>query len=180
MKNSACFIGHRKINDTPELWKSLDNIVNGLIENGTVNFLFGDRSEFNDLCFEIVGINKKIHPEIKQIKFRVNYEVADDYTMQFLIGSYDESIFPEAAVGSGKNVYTARNRALIDESDVCVFYYDENYTPPRRRTDKKAISDYQPNSGTALAYGYAVKKQKFIINCLNKYERAEKRRAHSR
>ena len=69
MKNSACFIGHRKINDTPELWKRLDNIVNGLIENGTVNFLFGDRSEFNDLCFEIVGINKKIHPEIKRIKF---------------------------------------------------------------------------------------------------------------
>ena len=30
MKNSACFIGHKKINDTPELWKRLDNIVNGL------------------------------------------------------------------------------------------------------------------------------------------------------
>lgn len=99
MKNSACFIGHRKINDTPQLWERLDDIITELTENGTVNFLFGDRSEFNDLCFNIVGINKKIHPEIKRIKFRVNYEDADDYTMQFLTGDYDETVFPENAVG---------------------------------------------------------------------------------
>ena len=164
MKNSACFIGHRKINDTPQLWEILDDIITELTENGTVNFLFGDRSEFNDLCFNIVGINKKIHPEIKRIKFRVNYEDADDYTMQFLIGDYDETVFPENAVGSGKNVYIKRNMALIDESEVCVFYYDENYTPPRRKNDKKAIGDYQPNSGTALAYKYALRKNKIIVN----------------
>ncbi len=164
MKNSACFIGHRKINDTPQLWERLDDIITELTENGTVNFLFGDRSEFNDLCFNIVGINKKIHPEIKRIKFRVNYEDADDYTMQFLTGDYDETVFPENAVGSGKNVYIKRNMALIDESEVCVFYYDENYTPPRRKKDKKAIGDYQPNSGTALAYKYALRKNKIIVN----------------
>ena len=90
--------------------------------------------------------------------------------MQFLIGSYDESIFPETAIGSGRNIYIARNRALIDESDVCVFYYDENYKPPRRKTDKKAISDYQPNSGTALAYKYALQKKKIIINCLQQFD----------
>lgn len=164
MKNSACFIGHRKINDTPQLWERLDDIITELTENGTVNFLFGDRSEFNDLCFNIVGINKKIHPEIKRIKFRVNYEDADDYTMQFLTGDYDETVFPENAVGSGKNVYIKRNMALIDESEVCVFYYDENYTPPRRKNDKKAMGDYQPNSGTALAYKYALRKNKIIVN----------------
>ena len=164
MKNSAYFIGHRKINDTSQLWERLDDIITELTENGTVNFLFGDRSEFNDLCFNIVGINKKIHPEIKRIKFRVNYEDADDYTMQFLTGDYDETVFPENAVGSGKNVYIKRNMALIDESEVCVFYYDENYTPPRRKKDKKAIGDYQPNSGTALAYKYALRKNKIIVN----------------
>ena len=164
MKNSACFIGHRKINDTPQLWERLDDIITELTENGTVDFLFGDRSEFNGLCFNIVGINKKIHPEIKRIKFRVNYEDADDYTMQFLTGDYDETVFPENAVGSGKNVYIKRNMALIDESEVCVFYYDENYTPPRRKNDKKAMGDYQPNSGTALAYKYALRKNKIIVN----------------
>lgn len=107
---------------------------------------------------------QKIHPEIKRIKFRVNYEDADDYTMQFLIGDYDETVFPENAVGSGKNVYIKRTMALIDESEVCVFYYDENYMPPRRKNDKKAIGDYQPNSGTALAYKYALRKNKIIVN----------------
>ena len=50
------------------------------------------------------------------------------------------------------------------ESDICIFYYDENYLPKRRKLSKHSISDYQPESGTAAAYRYAVGKNKNIIN----------------
>ena len=42
---------------------------------------------------------------------------------------------------------------MIDKSNYCVFYYNANYTPLKKR-----------NSGTKIAYDYAVKKKKIIIN----------------
>lgn len=59
-----------------------------------------------------------------------------------------------------------RNQEMINKSDFCVVYYDENYTPPRRNS-KENLSGYQPKSGTAIAYNYAVKNKKEIINVLN-------------
>ena len=62
MEHSVCFIGHRKINDTPELRERLRGILLDLIENGTVNFIFGDHSAFDDLCYELVTELKKKTP----------------------------------------------------------------------------------------------------------------------
>ena len=62
---TCCFIGHRKIDDTPELRERLQNILLDLIENGTVNFIFGDHSAFDDLCYDLVT-------ELKE-KFRRKY-----------------------------------------------------------------------------------------------------------
>ena len=44
---------------------------------------------------------------------------------------------------------------MINKSDFVVFYYNENYRPPSKNTAK---------SGTKLAYEYAVKKCKAVIN----------------
>ena len=57
---------------------------------------------------------------------------------------------------------------MIDDSDFCVFYYNEAYLPPRRKRSKRDLSTYQPKSGTRLAYEYAVqmskKVEKVVIN----------------
>jgi len=53
---------------------------------------------------------------------------------------------------------------MINHSKYCVVYYDENYLPPRRKTGRRDLFDYQPKSGTAVAYDYSVKKKKEIIN----------------
>ena len=53
---------------------------------------------------------------------------------------------------------------MIDDSDICVVYYDENYLPLRRKNSPRDISDYQPKSGTRIAYEYAIKKEKRVIN----------------
>ena len=60
---------------------------------------------------------------------------------------------------AGKASYVERNREMIGDSDICVFFYIEEYKPepnPHRKTSGK--------SGTKPAYDYAVGKKKPIIN----------------
>ena len=166
---TCCFIGHRKIECTPELRERLQSILLNLIENGTTNFIFGDHSAFDSLCYELVSELKGKHPEIGRINFRKSHEDTDDYTIQFLIKGYEESICPKGVGSAGRASYVERNKAMIDESDVCIFYYDENYQPNRRRNSRQDINDCQTKSGTALAYHYAESKKKTIINCFCSY-----------
>ena len=55
---------------------------------------------------------------------------------------------------------------MINDSDYCIFYYDENYRPKMRTYSKQSVLNYQPNSGTAIAYNYAKQKHKKIINLI--------------
>ncbi len=168
MEHSVCFIGHRKINDTPELRENLQSILQELIETGTVNFLFGDHSAFDSLCYELVTELKEKYPAIKRINFRKDYEDTNDYTMQFLIAGYEESICPKGVGSAGRASYVERNQAMINDSDFCVFYFDDTYKPPRRKYGNSYLSNYQPKSGTAVAYAYAVQKKKQIYNLCEK------------
>ena len=71
-------------------------------------------------------------------------------------------------INAGKAAYVERNYEMIDNSSYCIIYYDENYMPPRRKNSRRELFDYQPKSGTAVAYDYAIKKGQNIINlCLN-------------
>lgn len=164
MENSACFIGHRKINDTPQIREYIDELLTRLIKDGITNFIFGDHSQFNSLCYDIVTELKKEYPNIRRIHFRKYYEDANDYTMEILLKGFEDSICPKGVSNAGIASYVERNQAMIRESDICIFYYDETYLPKRRKISKHSISDYQPKSGTAVAYEYAVSKNKTIIN----------------
>lgn len=82
-----------------------------------------------------------------------------------LLQHYEDTYFPEHVENEGRASYVERNREMINKSDFCVIYYDENYLPPRRKNSRRDLFDYQPKSGTAGAYDYAVKKKKKIINC---------------
>jgi hypothetical protein len=54
--NICCVFGHRKINETEELRTQLFTIIEALIVQNCVDtFLFGSKSRFNDLCYEIVS-----------------------------------------------------------------------------------------------------------------------------
>ena len=164
MDKMVCFIGHRKIVDTPLLRERLRKLITGFVENGTVNFIFGDKSEFNSLCYDTVTELKQKYPAVRRIHFRKDYEDANNCTMQFLISGYEESICPKGVSKAGRAGYIKRNEEMIKHSDICIFYYNENYLPPRRKNSRQDLTDYQPKSGTALAYAYAVNKKKEIIN----------------
>lgn len=163
--HTCCFFGHRKIEVTDELIRRLEEIVEDLIINEKVNtFLFGGKSQFDNLCLTIVTELKKKYPHIKRIYVRAEFPYIDEDYTAYLLKSYDHTYYPKQLINAGKAVYVERNYEMIDNSNYCVIYYDENYIPPRRKSIRRDLFDYQPKSGTKLAYDYAVKKGLKIVN----------------
>jgi len=110
MENSACFIGHRKINDTPQIRKYINELLTKLIQDGIMNFIFGDHSQFNSLCYDIVTELQKEYPQIKRIHFRKDYEEANDYTMEILLKGFEDSVCPKGMSKAGFASYAERNQ----------------------------------------------------------------------
>ncbi len=164
-KKTCCFFGHRKISDADSIESKLYEVIENLITtNNTDAFLFGSKSEFDDLCLKVVTSLKEKYPYIKRIYARSAYpEISDDYR-RYLLEMYEETYFPEGAKNAGRAVYVERNYNMIDKSDVCVIYFKDDYLPLRRKNSRRNLFDYQPKSGTGIAYQYAVKKNRTIIN----------------
>lgn len=166
----CCFIGHRKIERTDEMVERLKKIINDLIFNkGVKTFLFGSRSEFDDLCHEIVTELQKKYPQIKRImytcrsEYAVKKEEKEDLEKSWRnllkrevkLKDYDGAIMSDRLWRAGKASYVERNQDMINASDYCIFYYNSQYQPPKRKYSKRSIAEYQPKSGTAIAYEYA-------------------------
>ncbi len=76
---TCCFFGHRTINETEELKLKLRAIIEKLIvENSVDTFLFGSKSDFNDICLEIVTELKEKYPHTKRIYVRAEYPYIND------------------------------------------------------------------------------------------------------
>ena len=161
---TCCFFGHRKITVTEKLKNELEETVENLIVKENVGtFLFGSRSCFDDLCHKTVTNLKRKYMHIKRIYVRAEYPYIDENYRSYLLESYEDTYYPERIVNAGKAVYVERNFEIIDKSDVCVFYYDENYLPSRRKNRKRDLADYQPKSGTKIAYEYAKRGCKKVV-----------------
>ena len=172
------FIGHKKINITNTLINRLTILIEELIviHNVTI-FLFGSKSEFNDLCHSIVTNLKDKYPYIVRINYTCKSEVCVlEKDRQRLEEIYSKALNKEIKLlgfeeeyeyrnkyKSGKADYIERNYSMIDDSDYCVFYYDENYTRESKYSKNNMIIR-TPQSGTKLAYNYAIRKNKKIIN----------------
>ena len=179
-KHKTCsFFGHRKIEETEELKTRVQSVIINLIENkGVEIFLFGSKSDFNSLCHVIITKLKEKYPLIQRRVYTCRSETCvlekeraywEKIYSQFEKGSVsllevEEEIEHKTKWTSGKAQYVERNQAMIDNSDFCIFYYNEEYKPPLRKHSRNALSTYQPKSGTKLAYEYALRKKKEIIN----------------
>ena len=71
----ACFIGHQKIEKTEALRASLKERVIALIHKGVRIFLFGSKSEFNDLSWEVVTELKKNTHILKECTFGLHINI---------------------------------------------------------------------------------------------------------
>ena len=153
IENTCCFFGHRKINETEELKSKLIEIIEKLIVDEKVDtFLFGSKSRFNSLCQETVNELKEKYPHIKRIYVRSMYPYIDEDYKNYLLEGYEETYYPEKITNSGKASYVERNYEMIDKSNFCIVYYDEQNAPTTRK------------SGTKVDLDYAIRKKKVIIN----------------
>ena len=167
-RNTCCFFGHRKIDITSEMRSKLYNIIKKLIvDEGIDTFLFGSKSQFDNLCYQIISKLKAEYPHIKRIYVRAQFPYIDNDYMSYLLENYEETYFPDNMLKAGRSSYVERNYEMINKSEFCIVYFDKNYLPPRRKKSNKDLTDYQPKSGTRIAYDYAVRKQKKIINIFN-------------
>jgi len=153
--NTCCFLGHRTINETTELKEKLIKTIEFLIvEKHVDTFLFGSKSRFNSLCLEIVTTAKEKHPQIKRVYVRAEFPNIDKSYKAYLLEKYEDTYYPEKIINSGRAAYVERNYEMIDKSQYCIIYYDENVAPTHRK------------SGTKIAFDYAVKQCKEIIMVL--------------
>lgn len=160
----CCFIGHRRVGETETLKLRIYSVTEKLIKSGIRVFLFGDHSEFNDMCYEVVTELKSLYPKILRVLYRKDYPRADAYTLQFYLDEFDDSICPDRVGRAGAAAYIERNRAMIAQSLVCVFYYDTDYRAISRRYVKNRIVTRETKSGTKIAYDFAVSQNSKIIN----------------
>lgn len=150
-KYTCCFIGHREIDETEALKSELCKIIEMLIVGKKVNiFLFGSKSRFNSLCYELVTQLQNKFPHIRRIYVRAEFPViSDDYRL-YLLKKYEDTYYPKRIASAGRAIYVERNREMIDRSHCCVFYCKDKYSPTGRK------------SGTKLALDYAIKQKKTI------------------
>ena len=173
------FIGHRTVVDATQVKIRLIEVIERLIADGADTFLFGSRSEFDRLCWEVVTELQAQHPNITRVSYNAPHEsaITSKEERQHLeqifskltggdvhLADYDSAVNSRKSMNATKDAYIMRNQEMIDNSDVCVFYYNKDYLPPRRKQSKRSVLDYQPQSGTAVAFEYAKRKKKTIIN----------------
>lgn len=176
------FFLHRNIEITSELKQNVtETIENLIIEYNVLTFLFGSRSNFDYLCRWVVTELKVKYPNIKRVAYtcksetcileseKAKWEKIFSHLEQkgIKILGVEEEFEYKTKYTSGKASYVERNQSMINDSDFCVFCYNENYKPELRKESKRSIGYYQPKSGTKIAYIYAKQKRKNIINILN-------------
>lgn len=121
-----------------------------LLDIGVDFFIFGSKGEFNDLAYDVLNAFRICgNYNFKTVYIRAEYPNASEKYCLNLLNYYDEAYMPSHLKKAGKAVYVLRNYYMIDSSDVVVVYLED-------------IA--QNNSGTQIAFNYAKKKNKQIIN----------------
>ena len=152
--NKICSVfGHSKIEITNDLENKLFETFKELINKGYEYFYFGGFGMFDDLCHKVVSQLKSEHTEIKRIfclsdprHLRINKR-----PKWLKSEDYEDFIYLDLDFDWWYQRIYYRNCAIIDKSDIIIFYVEE-----------------RENSGAYKAYKYVKQKKKQIINLLGK------------
>ena len=157
MEKTCCIIGHRDFEKSKELELKVKKIVADLIEKENItNFLFGSNSKFTDFCYNIVTEYKNIYSHLRRIFIRAEYPIISDSYYNYLKTFYEDSYFYSEKLLNNKFSYLKRDKVMIEKSQFCIFFFNPTYIPKTKT-----------QSGTHIAYEYALKKGKRVVNVLN-------------
>lgn len=155
---SCGIIGHRIIENKALTELRFFELAEDLLSKNCRTFNFGSNSEFDCLAWDVISGLQLGCKEIKMVDYYCGKEkpILKENTIEGL-RYFDEVVLPKNTINAGKRLYIERNKALIDASDIMIFYFDEDYSPQNS------------NSGTKIAYEYAKSKNKKIYNlCLKR------------
>ena len=141
--------------DKIELYSLFEDFV---LNKGVGIFLFGGFGNFDDFCHEVVTDLKEKYTFIKRVYICEDYRfVARPSKRPAWLKDEDFEEFDYYAMrytGFYQRIYF-RNLEIIEHSDFCVFYVDEN----------------RQNSGAGKALEYAKRKKKVLINVFEMLEK---------
>ena len=138
-------IGHRNVKITKEAEEIIYTQIETLIIKGADSFCFAFKGAFTDACYNAVTALKK--------KYRINrvfYYSEENVLAPFCKERYDVEVKTNKCC-----YYKSINKFMIDECDVLLTFYDQNYVPYSSKVGK---------SGTYYAVQHANEKDKRIIN----------------
>ena len=118
--------GHRNVFEN--ISSKIDNTVEEAISQGCEIFYTGAMGEFDSLFSSAVRKAKKSYPNIKLICVKPYFTNDINTNGEYYASLYDDIIIPdEIADVHPKAAIKARNRWIIDNSDIVLIYTVRNY-----------------------------------------------------
>ena len=145
MIESCSVFGHSEIELTKELELKLFELFEHLIKQGCKYFYFGGFGMFDDLCHKVVSKLKNTYPHIQRIFCLSDprHQKISKRPKCLKDEDFEEFLYLNLDFDWWYTRIYYRNLAIIDRSDIVVFYVEE-----------------RENSGAYKAYKYAIKKKK--------------------
>ena len=144
------FFGHRRIDDTKTIETRVKKVIDTiLLQHEYVEFLVGRNGEFDQIVSSAVLRSKKRADAGNCSLTWVMPYLSSDYThnQEDYERYYDAiEVCEQSALAHPKSAIQIRNRAIVDRSDLCVFYVCKN------------------TGGAFQTMRYAAKEGKNIIN----------------
>ncbi len=141
--------GHREIEITKELEDYAFATFEGIIKKGCKYFYFGGFGMFDDFCHKVITKLKEKYPYIQRIFCLSDprHQRPSKRPKWLKDENYEEFIYLDLDFDYWYQRIYFRNCAMIDRSDIVVFYVEK-----------------QQNSGAFKALKYAKQKKKPYIN----------------
>ena len=123
---ACCGFGHRNVFEN--ISSKLDNAVEEAIAQGCEIFYTGAMGDFDSLFSSAVRSAKKVYPHIKLIGVKPYLTNDINTDKDYYAALYDDIIIPDELAGiHPKAAIKARNRWIIDNSDIVLIYTVRNF-----------------------------------------------------
>lgn len=126
MKKACCGFGHRNVFEN--ISDKLDQAIESAIQQGCEIFYTGAMGDFDSLFSSAIHRAKKNYTQIKLICVKPYFTNDINTNRDYYVALYDDIIIPDELAGIHyKAAIKARNRWMIDNSDIVIVYTIRNY-----------------------------------------------------
>ena len=123
---ACCGFRHRQVFEN--ITEQLESAINSAADQGCKIFYTGAMGDFDSLFSSAVRSAKKVYPYIKLICVKPYFTNDINTDKDYYAALYDDIIIPDELAGiHPKAVIKARNRWIIENSDIVLIYTVRNF-----------------------------------------------------